>query len=184
MSQSKNNIVTEGLSGKVYQLVFKQWFGRTIVAKRPRTFSTVTANQLSIRESFKAAASYAKAIITNAALKLAYREKAKPGQTAYNMAFADFFKPPSIGEIDTSTYSSQAGCSINIEASDDFKVVSVNVKIEKPNGTLVEEGSASISSDGLHWLYNATATGNITGNVITVTAMDMPGHSIVKQKTV
>jgi len=184
MSQSKNNIVTEGLSGKLYQLVFKQWFGKTIVAKRPRTVSTVTANQLTIRESFKAAAMYAKAAMSNAATKLAYKAKAKPGQTAFNMAIADFFKPPSIGTIDTSTYSSQAGSSISIEASDDFKVVSVNVKIEKANGSLIEQGSASLSSDGLHWLYTATATGNITGNVISVTATDLPGNAIVKQQTV
>ncbi len=184
MSQSKNNIVTEGLSGKLYQLVFKQWFGKTIVAKRPRTFSTVSPNQLSIRESFKAAATYAKAAISNAATKLAYKAKAKPGQTAYNMAFADFFKPPSIGTIDTSTYTAQAGSSIIIEATDDFKVVSVNVKIEKANGSLVEQGAATLSADGLHWLYTSTANGNITGNVISVTATDMPGNSIVKQQTV
>jgi hypothetical protein len=184
MSQSKNNIVTEGLSGKVYQLVFRQWFGKTIVAKRPRTFSTNSASQLSIRDSFKKAAVYAKAAITDAATRLAYKAKAKPGQSAYNMAFADFFKPPSIGDIDTSTYSSQAGSTINIEATDDFKVVSVKVKIEKANGTLVEQGSATLSSDGLHWLYTVTASGNITGNVISVTATDLPGNAIVKQITI
>lgn len=183
MSQSNQNIVTEGLSGKVYQLVFRQWFGRTIVAKRPRKFTTDTVNQLNVRETFKAAARYAKAAITDAAMKLAYKAKAKPGQSAYNIAMVDFFKPPTIGEIDTGNYSGQSGGSISIEAFDDFKVKDVRVKITKANGALVEEGDAVLSSDGLHWLYSATTTGTVAGNVITVTATDLPGHAGSKQKT-
>lgn len=184
MSQSKNNIVTEGLSGKIYQLVFKQWFGRTVVAKRPRKFTTVTSNQLNIREAFKSAAIYAKAAITDAALKLAYKAKAKPGQTAYNMAFADFFHAPEIGEIDSSGYNGQVGSTLIAQATDDFKVKSVKVSIEKANGSLIEEGLASLLPDGLNWMYVSTVANNTTaGTKISFTATDMPGHSISKIKT-
>ena len=184
MSQSKNNIVTKGLSGKVYQLVFKQWFGRTVVAKRPRKFSTVTSNQLNIRETFKNAAAYAKAAITDAALKLAYKAKAKPGQTAYNMAVADFFTLPEIGEIDSSGYNGQAGSTLIAPVTDDFKVKTVKVRIEKANGSLLEEGDASLLPDGLNWMYVSTvANGTVTGTKVSFTATDMPGHSISKLKT-
>ena len=184
MSQSTNNIVTEGLSGKVYQLVFKQWFGRTIVAKRPRKFTTVTSNQLNIRENFKKAATYAKAAITDAVLKLAYKAKAKPGQTAYNMAFADFFNLPEIGDIDSSGYNGVVGSKLIAGVKDDFKVVSVKVIIEKSNGTLLEEGDASILTDGLHWEYKSTVqNATVAGTKISFIATDMPGHSITKLKT-
>lgn len=142
MANSKENIVTEGLSGKLYQLVFKRWFGRTIVAKRPRTISTGSAKQLSIRSSFKNAITYAKAAVADAAKKLAYKAKAKPGQSAYNMAIDDFFKSPTIGEIDCSGYNGQVGSTVIALVTDDFKVVSVKLCIDKSNGDLLEEGSA------------------------------------------
>ena len=184
MSSSQNNIITEGLSGKVYQLVFKQWFGRTIVAKRPRKFTTVTANQLTIRENFKKAAIYAKAAITDAALKLAYKAKAKPGQTAYNIAFADFFGSPEIGEIESSGYNGQVGSTLLAPVTDDFRVKSVLVRIEKTNGSLMEEGAASLLPDGLNWMYVSTvANGTVTGTKVSFIATDLPGNSITKLKT-
>lgn len=184
MSQSKNNIVTEGLSGKVYQLVFRQWFGRTVVAKRPRKLNTATSNQLSVRESFKNAAIYAKAAITDAALKLAYKAKAKPGQSAYNIALADFFSPPEIGEIDSSGYNGQVGSTLIAQVTDDFKVKSVKVRIEKSNGSLLEEGDASPLPDGLNWMYvSTTANATTSGSTVSFTATDLPGHSISKLKT-
>ena len=183
MSRTIDNIVTEGLSGKVYQLVFKQWFGRTIVAKRPRKFTTVTSNQLTIRENFKKAATYAKAAITDAALKLAYKAKAKPGQTAYNMAFADFFNLPEIGDIDSSGYNGDVGTKLMAQVTDDFKVVSVKVIIQKSGGSLIEEGSASLLPDGIHWEYKSTVqNGLVAGTKVSFVATDLPGHSITKFK--
>ena len=184
MSHTRDNIVTEGLSGKVYQLVFKQWFGRTIVAKRPRKFTTITSNQLSVRENFKKAATYAKAAITDAALKLAYKAKAKPGQSAYNIAFADFFNLPEIGEIDSSNYNGQVGSTLKAPVTDDFKVKAVRVKIQKDGGGLIEEGDASLLPDGLNWMYVSTvANGSVTGTMVSFIATDQPGHSISKLKT-
>lgn len=184
MSQSKNNIVTEGLSGKVYQLVFRQWFGRTVVAKRPIKFTTVTANQLTIRENFKKAAIYAKAAITDAALKLAYKAKAKSGQTAYNMAFADFFSLPEIADIDSTNYNGNIGSKLMAQVTDDFKVASVKVIIEKANGSLIEEGAAELLPNGITWLYTATVqNATVTDTKIRFIATDLPGHSITKLKT-
>ncbi len=181
--KSKDNIVTEGFSGKIRQLVFRQWYGQTIIGKRPRHSATTSAAQLNIQSTFKDAAVYAKAAITDPATKQAYKAKAKPGQTAYNLALADFFNAPAIGDIDTSNYSNQAGSSIRIAVTDDFKVAAVTVTIEN-NNRLVEQGPATLTSDGLHWLYNATVFNAVAGNSITVTATDLPGHSITKQKTV
>lgn len=183
--KTKNNIVTEGLSGKINKLVFRQRFGETVVAKAPKRTGISSTAQLGIRQLFKEAVIYAKASLADMATRLAYKAKAKPGQTAFNMALADFFKPPVISDIDTGNYTGIVGSSITIAASDDFKVVSVRVRIETATGNLVEDGMATLSGDGLHWLYaSSTNSGNVSGYVVIVTATDLPGHSIVKQKTI
>ena len=68
--------------------------------------------------------------------------------------------------------------------TDDFKVVSVNVRIENSNGNLIEEGSASLLPDGLNWMYVSTvANTSVAGTTISFIAKDLPGHSFTKLKT-
>jgi len=185
MAKSKNNIATHGLSGQVDQLVFRQWFGKTIVGKTSRHSTSVSAAQEQVRLTFRQATTYAKAAITDNAIRLLYKSKAEPGQSAYNMAVADFFKPPEIGEIDSTGYTGQTGSKIIAAVTDDVKVASVSVKIENPDGSLVEQGDAVLQTDGLHWMYNCTSlNASLTGDIITVTALDLPGHPSVKQKTI
>ncbi len=93
----KNNVLTEGLSGKFQQVVFRQRAGKTVVAKWPAiTNLPATAAQQTIRVSFSDAVAFAKSILTDPALKLAYKAKAKPGQSAFNAAIADFLNHPGI----------------------------------------------------------------------------------------
>lgn len=182
MARSKNNIVTHGLSGRVDQLVFRQVSGQTIVTKTPRDYGPPSDAQLSMRSRFKEAVFYAKTAIKDAATKLFYGSKAKPWQTAYNVAFGDFLNMPEIGEIDTLAYSGFIGSSITVPVTDDGKVVLVKVKIQKGDGTLVEEGDAVLQSNGLDWVFTATALNNsLSGSLVTITAFDLPGHSSFKQ---
>lgn len=181
--KSKNNILTEGLSGRINQVVFRQRYGETIVSKRPHFTVASSAAQQQVRISFKEAVIYAKAILSDAVRKRAYQLRAKRGQTAFNLAIADFFKLPHIGDIDTSAYTGQAGSTIRVSVTDDFMVSSVVVCIKRSDGGVVEEGAATLSSDGLHWLYRAaTSNGLQPGNFILVTAKDMPGHGVSKQQ--
>ncbi len=184
--KSKNNVLTEGLSGKIQQIVFRQKAGETIVSKRP-AITTVppTAAQQNIRFTFRDAVIYAASVLADPVLKLAYKAKAKPGQSAFNVAVADFFKPPVIGEINTVDYTNLAGSRVIVPVRDNFRVKEVTVSIRNTDGIQVEEGVALLQPDGINWQYNATVlSGNIAGNVITVKAGDMPGHVTVKQKTV
>lgn len=106
-------------------------------------------------------------------------------QSAYNVAFADFFHAPEINEIDSSNYTTQAGSLIRIDVMDDFKVKSVHVRIERADASLVEQGDATEDPDGIHWNYTATiANTSLAGCKIIVTARDFPGNSIVQQKTI
>jgi hypothetical protein len=177
------NIATKGLSGRIQELVFKQHHGRTLVAASPSPSSVpASEQQLLIRFTFRDAVRYAKAILTNIDIKRAYKAKADHWQSAYNMAVADFFKPPTIGTIDASHYTTQAGSFITAQVTDDFRAASVEVRIENASGQLVEAGTAMLMEDGLHYRYTTTtAVANITGNKITFIATDLPGHLVTKQ---
>lgn len=182
MARSNHNIATHGLSGKVGQFVFRQKDGRTFVSQTPRAQGPPSEAQLDLRSRFKQAVLYAKAAVADAAMKLFYASKAKNGRTAYNVAFGDFFKTPEIGDIDASAYNGATGSRITVPVSDDGKVVSVQVKIQRGDGTLVEEGDAILHANGLHWTFTATALNNsLPGSLVTITAFDLPGHSSFKQ---
>ena len=184
--KSTNNFATEGLSGTYKQVVFRQRVGETIVGKRPKRKkgAALPAAIQAVNATFKLAAIYAKSILQDLAIKAAYAAKAKPGVSAFNMAIADFFKPPTIGEIDSSGYNGQVGSTVIALVTDDFKVVSVNVRIENSNGNLIEEGSASLLPDGLNWMYVSTvANTSVAGTTISFIAKDLPGHSFTKLKT-
>ena len=91
MAQSKNNIITHGLSGKVGDLlVFRSWNGKTIVASKPaeRTGEPSEAQKQN-QKRFQEAILYAKAAIADPDTKAAYKAAAAEGQTPYNVAVAD-----------------------------------------------------------------------------------------------
>jgi hypothetical protein len=186
MAKTQDNVVTEGLSGRIAQLVFKQWFGRTVVGKRRRASTKEPDEETKQRRlRFKQAILYAKIAISDAVKKMFYASRAQPGQTAFNMACADFFSVPEIGEIDSSAYSGSIGSKIVVPVTEDIGAASVNVKIAKGDGTLVEEGAAEMETNGVNWVYTATVLNNsIAGDVITVTAKDRAGNLTDKQKTI
>lgn len=184
MAQSKNNVVTHGLSGKVDLLVFSQRNGKTIVSKSPRKPGTVSPSQQQVQASFQQAVIYAKAATADPVTKENYKAKAPVGNSAYNVAIADFFNAPDITEVDLSAYTGAPGSSIKIAVNDDFKVASVSVKIENPDGSLVEQGNAVAQPDGLHWIFSATQNNSsLSGDKITVLASDLPGNQSTDERT-
>ncbi|MBS1579257.1 MAG: hypothetical protein JST29_06415 [Bacteroidetes bacterium] len=183
MAESKNNVVTHGMSGKIDLLVFRQRNGKTIVSKAPSEKAASTPQQLQVQQKFQQAVIYAKAALADAATKAAYEAEAKNGQAAYNVAIADFFNAPNIQEIDVSNYTGQIGSKIRIAVTDDFKVATVHVNIQNGDGSLVEEGNAIADINGLDWHYTATVLNNsLAGDKITVTATDAPKHNTLQTK--
>jgi hypothetical protein len=159
MAKVRDNLVTEGLSGKLgRRLVFRKGRGgSTIVAVSP-TSSTpreYSASELEHQEDFKEAIQYAK-VAKNQPL---YIERARGTEaTAYNLAVADWFGEPQVLEIDASAWSGQIGQTIRIKAKDDTQVTGVHVVIQKADDTVVEQGQAVLSdTDGLWWVYTATS---------------------------
>jgi len=176
MARSQKNIVVEGIHGKIGQLLFRHWFGNTIISLAPRQRKTSSPAQLQRQALFRAASQYAAAAMRDAGRHAFYRAMARPGQTVRNVAIADYCKPPEISEPDRSRYHGGMGAPIRVRATDNGRVESVHVKIENSSG-MVEEGNALMEADGLHWMYHTTAMNNdLAGTLITITATDMAGR--------
>jgi hypothetical protein len=179
MAESKNNIVIHGLSGKLGDiLVFRQVAGRTIASKAPVASSAEpSAAQQAIRDKFQRAAVYGRTVVADPALKDEYGSAAPKGQTAYNVAIADFFNAPDILEIDVSGYTGQAGQQIKLKVTDDYKVKQVKVAIHNGDGSFLEEGPAVQVAGTADWVYTTKETNdNLAGDRITIEATDNPAN--------
>ncbi len=179
MAESKNNIITHGLSGKVGDLiVFSQRNGKTIVSRAPKERTgDYTDNQKLHQLKFQKATLYAKSVINDPDQNQMYSAAAdaSKGISTYNVAVADLLKAPDIETIDLSAYRGKIGNTIKIVVLDDFAVKAVSVKIENADGSLVEEGLAVDS--GFEWIYTATATNtDLAGDKITIRATDHPAN--------
>ncbi len=158
MAKVGDNIVTTGLSGKLGNLiVFRNRGGKTIVAKAPKKKTTEwTKAQQQHRLKFQEAILCAKSAIADKTTKEAYKAAAKEGQTAYNVAVADFLSAPYINEIDVTYYNGQPGSYIQLRAVDDFEVREVSVSIQDADGPEVESGAAVLQEGSIWWRYTAT----------------------------
>jgi hypothetical protein len=186
MAESKNNYVMFGMSGKLGKLlVFRQRAGKTFAMAVPTRTSAFTEEQLEIQSKFKEAAAWARGILKDPENRKFYSSLATGGQSAFNMAIADWFTDPEVKEIDTKDYNGVVGSIIKIQVTDIIKVQSVKVSITIANGTLLEEGSAVLDTNSQQWMYAAVQT-NATpaGSIIKATATDKPGNSHSLEKVV
>jgi hypothetical protein len=175
-----------GMSGKLGKLlVFRQRGGKTLAASIPNRSAAFTEEQLEIQSKFKEAATWARGILKNAENRKFYSSLATGGQSAFNMAIADWFTDPEIKEIDTIDYTGAIGSIIKIEVIDIIKVQSVKVSITTASGTLLEEGSAVFDANNQQWMYAAVQNNATTaGSIIKATATDKPGNSHSLEKVV
>lgn len=66
---------------------------------------------------------------------------------------------------------------IKVRVTDDFMVKNMQVKIENNGGSLLEEGGATIDTNGLDYIYTATKDNtDLAGDKITITATDEPDN--------
>jgi hypothetical protein len=178
MAKQRRNVVTHGLSGKVGGiLIFRQTATGTVIQSPPRMSGEVSESQRAHRRKFQRAVLYANVVEQDPATKEVYASKAKKGQTARNVAVADFLRAPDIEVIDVSGYHGQPGDTIRIEVTDDFAVKEVKVVISDPDGILIEEGYAIPEITGYEWTYTATSINeSVKGDRIEIFASDTPGN--------
>ncbi|RZL00193.1 MAG: hypothetical protein EOO89_30635 [Pedobacter sp.] len=182
MARSTNNVVMKGVSGTIGKmLVFRtNAADKTIVARRPKSSNKpLTAAQLEVRDRFTEAAYYAKTAISNPALKEEYLAKAKPGQSAYNVAFSDYLKGPELRKVMADEYNGAIGDSLVFRVIDNFKLQSVSIRILDSTNNVIEQGAATPLDNGLDWQYVTTATNpTVLGSNLEVTAKDTPGNTV------
>jgi len=190
MAKSENNEVMYGARGKVGNLVvFKNYGdGKTIIAKvaRKRDKPVYSEDQQFAKERFKEGVIYAKGVVQDPILSAFYKPYVKPGLSVYNLALADFCKPPEIKTIKTDNYQGNIGDFITIRATDNFGITTLKVLISKPDGSLVESGLAVKAPNGSDWIYTSTA-GNGSPAVdleIKIQASDTPGNVTEFEQTI
>jgi hypothetical protein len=178
MAKQSNNVVTHGLTGKIGDLlVFRVRDGKTVISKVPQKRKFDSEQQKEQQRKFQRAVLYARLAMSDPETGEAYKKSAGKGQTAYNVAVADFFHAPDIQNIDVSGYAGNPGDTVRIRVSDNFMVKSVRVTITNADGTLVEEGAAVPDAVGYIWTYAATSANDcLEGDRIEITASDLPGN--------
>ena len=184
MANADNSAITGKLQGSIgKQLVFRDWEGKTVVAKSPkRRKGDPDPAQAARQEKFFIASRYARSIITSVdqSMAEAYALVLRPRQNVYSRALEDFMSPPVVKLIDTENYTGAVDDKIVIRALDDFRVTGVKVEIYAADGTLLETGNAVQGLYGLDWTYTATqanpAVAGPPGRRIRAIATDVPGN--------
>ena len=174
MAQVKNNFSIEGISGKIgKQIVFRQVNGKTIIAARPHRNPTTHPTLISQNNRFRLASAYAKKALADPVLKEEYTAEAKKRGiiNPYNMAVSDYMKKPEISQVNTSAYTGKRIKEpINIEVTDNFKVIAVKVTIICQS-SIIEEGYATFSTN--IWQYYTTTLNPYPADTkIVITASD------------
>ncbi len=94
MARTRSNGLLQGVSGKLGQLVIKQYAYGTVITTIPTVRPSVKKRtgplQNLHREHFAAAVAYARGIIRDPELKAAWSKKLKKGETVYNAAVKSF----------------------------------------------------------------------------------------------
>lgn len=93
MAISANNLITENLSGKVGNVIFKNYGNKTIISKYPNMSNVVrTEKQKENQLKFKAAQAYAKSILSDPAQKLAFAKTIPKEKKVYHAAISKYLK--------------------------------------------------------------------------------------------
>ncbi len=131
---------------------------------------------------FRQAVAYGKQAVQDPTTKAAYEARAKNGQSAYNVAVADYLNAPDMHEPDFGSYQGAKGSQLLLPVVDDHLVTEVNVAMYNQAGALVEEGPATLHDNGVDWVYTTQRpNANVTGSKLVVRASDLPGNTLQKE---
>lgn len=176
MAHVKLNPILEQIRGAVGDLVFKRYEDRVVLSRKPDpSGKPATPAQAAHRERFRQATVYGRLALADPKARTFYAGVAEDRHTpVFALTIADFFRAPTVHEIDLSAYTGKVGDVIGVTATDNVEVVRVEVTVSAADGALVETGEAAL--DGGHWRYVATAALPANTDVrIGVRAYDRPG---------
>lgn len=176
MAKLTLNSALSGIRGRIDNWVYRKFGDRVIIARRPASGGPVSPAQQAIREQFRAAAAYAKAVFADPVRRPPYEAAAKvKGTSLFAFVMGDFLNPPEVAAIDAASYHGHIGDLVKVTALDDFEVVGVDIVIRNAASVVLEQGAAALI--GGQWTYAATVAVP-AGDTVTIEAVakDRPGH--------
>jgi hypothetical protein len=184
-----NNPAVQGASGMLgNNFVYRQVYGRTIMANRPKKREKLSEKQLAQTDRFSNAAYYATKQTEKPEFKRLYQrgiDLKKGILSAYAVALRDFLNAPKIEQLDVKDYNGEPGQFIRVRATDDFMVSSVTITITNAENQVIEKGEAiARGKKGLWRMMTMVRNTQVKGTVITVVAKDLPGNETTRTLTI
>jgi hypothetical protein len=184
MAISFKNLITRMYSGRVGDIVLRNYGGKSVMAKRPDCSKVVKSPaQLENQKSFARAVKYSKGVKNDPQRSESYSEKKKKTKykDVYHAAMSDCLTKPKIQKVDLVSYRGQKGNVIRILAWDKFRVETVSVMILNKMGQLIEKGPAVARtfSGNREWDYIATVENvDYKSCRVLVQVKDRPGNVV------
>lgn len=194
MAHIDNNPILSALRGRVGNLVFRRVGDKTFVSQRPiRKSETQSPRQIAARAKFGAASRYAKEALKNLDIRERYEAIAREADlpNAYTAAVRDFMTPLQITEILVASTTPKCSIrsvvsrvtglekvhlTIRIHVTDPRTVQSIEVRLLKQKGDVVETGVAVYDEEeGAFMFHVATALCKIRGGSVTAEATGISG---------
>lgn len=179
MPRSNSSAILDlmGLDGK--DVVVSRRDGKLVLSKFKKRRKSKSPKRKETNDKLRDANRWAKRILAQPEMKALYEKGINAKKTsAHTVAVADYLNAPNIEYVKLGDYKGACGDPIRIKATDDFQVVSVEVKITDGKGELLEEGKAErYSRKHFMWVYKAAETNaHLTNTTIRVIAKDRPGN--------
>jgi hypothetical protein len=177
MARGKLTPILAELRGAIGDLVFRHYGDRVVVGRKPGSpAAPPSAAQIAYRRRFREASAYAKRVADDPDLRALYAPAAEARcLPVYNVALADYLKPPVIHTINTSSYTGARGDLIVVDAWDDFEVARVVVRLVDSAGDTIEEGEARLESGRTTYVVQHEVPPGATVRIV-VRAWDRAGN--------
>jgi hypothetical protein len=181
MAISFNNVITKEYSGRVGDIVFRNYGGKSVMSKRPDCSKVIkTARQIEFMNRFAKAVKYGQYVIKNQELSNYYRKK-RPDLSPYHAGISDFQSRPVIECVDVSGYQGLPGNVVTVSVWDRWSIEGVDMVIFNALGEIIEYGAAVPGkfSGNAEWDYKATVENvDYKSCRIHVRAKDLPGNVV------
>jgi hypothetical protein len=143
MAKVKLNRALASIGGQIDGWVYRQQFGQTIVAAKPRVRSDSSPAQLERQEKFARASDYASEVLSDPLQRQSYQAlAAQRGKPVNALLIRNWLTPPTIVEIATPGFRGAPGDVICVLANDDIEVVAVGVTVETATHVTLLRGAA------------------------------------------
>ena len=171
-----------GFSGSMDGMVFADNGERTVAYIRKERKGEKSEAELERDENWAEARAYANSVkASNPDLWEVYRQVGKERKVSpFALAIGDYLKPPSFRSLDLKDYKGQVGDPIQIHTVDNIGLASVEVSIDRQDGTDLEKGMAvELGARTGFWLYTVTQPVALGTDVfIEVVGVDHAGHRV------